>query len=351
MLLKITAAEALTQLDQFSAVIDARSESEFALDHVPGALNWPVLNDAERIVIGTEYAQVSPFVAKKRGAALVARNIAAHIERAVMPLPKDWKPLVYCWRGGTRSGSLALVLDQIGFRVHVLEGGYQAYRRAVIAALDLLPATFQYRVICGSTGSGKSRLLQVLRAQGAQVLDLEALAQHRGSVLGLVPGSVQPGQKKFESQVWDTLRWFDASRPVYVESESKKVGDLRVPLVLVERMRQAPCIQLELALDARVRLLIEDYDFFVQDTAAFCGRLDALRATRGNDVVNAWQEAARAGRTADVVQDLLVTHYDPNYKQSMKRNFIGMSALHLALAWDGSAQALESAAARAIAAG
>jgi tRNA 2-selenouridine synthase len=351
MLLKITAAEALTQLAQFSAVIDARSESEFALDHMPGALNWPVLSDAERIVVGTEYAQVSPFTAKKRGAALVARNIAAHIERDVMQLPKDWKPLVYCWRGGTRSGSLALVLDQIGFRVHMLEGGYREYRRAVVAALDELPARFQYRVVCGTTGSGKSRLLQVLRAQGAQVLDLEALANHRGSVLGLVPGSVQPGQKSFESRVWDTLRGLDVARPVFVESESKKVGDLRVPLLLMELMRKSPCIQLELALDARVRLLIEDYDFFVADTPAFCGRLDALRASRGHEIVNGWQEAARAGRTAEVVQDLLVTHYDPIYIQSMKRNFIGVSALHLDLAWDGSAQSLETAAAQAIAAG
>ena len=268
-----------------------------------------------------------------------------------MPLPKDWKPLIYCWRGGTRSGSLALVLDQIGFRVHVLEGGYREYRRAVIAALEELPARFQFRVVCGTTGSGKSRLLQVLRDQGAQVLDLEALANHRGSVLGLVPGSVQPSQKSFDSQVWDTLRAFDAARPVFVESESKKVGDLRVPLQLVECMRQSLCIRLELPLDARVRLLIDEYDFFVKDTPAFCDRLDALRASRGNEVVNGWQEAARAGRTEEVVQDLLVMHYDPNYNQSMQRNFIGVAALHLDLAWDGSVASLEATAARAIAAG
>ncbi len=350
MLQKITAAEALARLEQFNAVVDARSESEFAFDHLPGAMNWPVLNDAERIVIGTEYAQVSPFTAKKRGAALVARNIAAHIEREVMGLPKDWKPLVYCWRGGTRSGSLAIVLDQIGFRVHVLEGGYREYRRAVIAALDELPAKFQYRVVCGTTGSGKSRLLQVLRAQGAQVLDLEALANHRGSVLGLVPGSVQPGQKQFESRVWDAMRGFDPARPVFVESESKKVGDLRVPLALVERMREAPCIRLELPLEARVALLIEEYDFFVKDTPAFCGRLDALRPTRGHELVNAWQEAARAGRTPEVVRDLLLSHYDPTYHQSMKRNFIGVSAQPLMLAWDGSDASLQAAAASALSA-
>ena len=347
----ITAADALAQLGDFSALIDARSESEFALDRLPGAVNWPSLTDAERIVIGTEYVQVSPFLAKKRGAALVARNIAGHIERELLDKPKDWRPLVYCWRGGSRSGSLATVLDQIGFRVHRLEGGYQAYRRAVVAALEVLPADFTYRVICGSTGSGKSRLLQVLRAQGAQVLDLEALANHRGSVLGLVPGSPQPGQKHFESRVWEALRHFNPLLPVYVESESKKVGDLHVPLALIQRMRMSACLQLDLSLDARVALLLEDYGHFVTDTGAFCDRLGALRATRGHEVVEAWQEAAYAGHTPQVVRELLTQHYDPIYAQSIKRNFVGAAALLGTLAWDGSEASLADAAARALAAG
>ena len=349
MLIPIAAPEALARLTEFSNIIDARSESEYAEDHLPGALNWPSLNDAERKLVGTEYKQISPFVAQKRGAVLVARNIAAHIEREVFVKPKDWKPLVYCWRGGKRSNSLALVLSQIGFRVHLLEGGYQLYRRAVLAALEVLPAQLNYRVVCGPTGSGKSRLLQALREQGAQVLDLEALANHRGSVLGLVPGETQPGQKQFESRVWDALRGFDASQPVFIESESRKVGDLRVPLALVECMRTSPCIRLDLALDDRVALLLADYPFFVSDTAAFCSRLDALRASRGHALVNAWQESAHAGRTADVVRELLVAHYDPNYLQSMKRNFAGIATPTLTLSWDGSDASLASAAARAIA--
>jgi tRNA 2-selenouridine synthase len=351
MLVPVTAVDALARLAEFSDVIDARSESEYAEDRIPGALNWPSLNDAERALVGTEYKQVSPFVAQKRGAAIVARNIAAHIERDVMDKPKDWRPLVYCWRGGKRSGSLALVLSQIGFRVHILEGGYRQYRRAVLAALEVLPARFDYRVVCGPTGSGKSHLLHALRAQGAQVLDLEALANHRGSVLGLVPGDTQPGQKQFESRVWDALRHFDPARPVFIESESKKVGDLRVPLALVERMRVAPCIQLALPTDARVALLLHDYAHFVADTVALCGRLDALRAMRGNEVVKGWQEAARAGRTPEVVRALLLTHYDPIYAQSMKRNFADVAAQPLALAWDGSDASLHAAAAAAIAAG
>jgi tRNA 2-selenouridine synthase len=184
---------------------------------------------------------------------------------------------------------------------------------------------------------------------GAQVLDLEALANHRGSVLGLVPGSPQPGQKQFESRLWDTLRRFDPSRPVLVESESKKIGDLRVPETLIERMRASPCIRLDLPLDARVALLMEDYDFFVADTPAFCERLNALRALRGNEVVNGWQEAARAGRSRDVVLELLAQHYDPIYLQSIGRNFPAYAAPLLQLQWDGSMASLEQAADKVVA--
>lgn len=343
MLHSITAADALARLAEFDTVIDARSPSEFALDRLPGARNWPSLNDEERRQVGTEYTQVSPFTARKLGAVLVARNVAAHIEREVFDKPKGWRPLVYCWRGGQRSGALALVLGQIGFQVHLLEGGYREYRRAVRSALDELPQRFDYRVIYGSTGSGKSQLLHALQTGGAQVLDLEALANHRGSVLGLVPGHEQPSQKQFESRVWDALRHFDPERAVFVESESKKVGDLRVPPALIDRMRHARCIRLELPLDARVGLLLEEYDFFVRDTALFCERLDALRAHCGNEVVNAWQETARTGPIDRVVRELLLRHYDPIYTQSLKRNFAGVSQPHLELAWDGSEASLQRA--------
>ena len=331
----LPAADVLARLDSFDTVIDARSQSEYAQDRLPGAVNWPTLTDAQRAQVGTEYKQVSAFDAKKHGAAMAARNIAAHIERELADKGKEWQPLVYCWRGGKRSGALALVLDQIGFKVALLEGGYRDFRRAVVAALDELPRRFDYRVICGTTGSGKSRLLPLLAARGAQVIDLEALANHRGSVLGAVPGSSQPGQKAFDTAVWDALRRFDPLLPVWIESESKKVGDLRVPQALVETMRASPCVRLELPLDARVELLLQDYRFFVDDTDAFCERLDALRALRGNDVVNGWQATARAGRAAEVVRDLLVAHYDPVYLQSIARNFPGWARPSMVVQWDG----------------
>jgi tRNA 2-selenouridine synthase len=209
---RISAEAALSQLGNFSDVIDARSEGEYAEDHLPGAVNWPSLNDEERKIVGTQYKQISQFEARKLGAALVVHNIATHIQRHVLDKPREWQPLVYCWRGGKRSGALALILDQIGFKVTLVDGGYKAFRAALVADLPQLAAQHQYQVICGTTGSGKTRLLQALAAQGAQVLDLEGLAHHRGSVLGQIPGLPQPRQKAFDSRIWAALRSFDPAR-------------------------------------------------------------------------------------------------------------------------------------------
>ena len=350
MIIPIDAQAAISDLSRFDTIVDARSPSEYAEDRLPGAVNWPSLDDEERANVGFEYTRVSPFTAKKHGAAIVARNVAAHIDRHVVDKPPGWAPLVYCWRGGKRSGALATVLDQIGFRVHVLEGGYQAFRRAVVVELEMLPARFAWRVVCGPTGSGKSRLLAAIARAGGQVLDLEAIANHRGSVLGLVPGSAQPSQKAFDTTLWHALRALDPARPVFVESESKKIGELHVGEALVQRMRASPCVWLELPVEARVALLIDEYDFFVADVNAFCARLDALRTLRGNGVVEAWQQAARSGEIAAVVRDLLDVHYDPIYHASLWRNFGGVDAPLATLRWDGDSASLAAAAERAIAA-
>ena len=318
----LNATDALAQLQTFDTIIDARSESEFALDHLPGAVNWPTLDDEERKLIGTVYVQVNQFEAKKRGAAMAARNIGKHIERDVISKPRDWKPLAYCWRGGKRSGSLSLILDQIGFHVTLLEGGYKAFRAAMLLDSPRQVDRLNFQVVCGTTGSGKTRLLQALARTGAQVLDLEALASHRSSVLGAIPGQPQPSQKHFDSLVWDALRQFDPTRPVYVESESKKVGNVSIATALVERMRTSPCLNLRLSMGERVALLMEDYDFFVTDPNHFCNRLDVLAEIRGKGVVNGWKALVLAGQVEPVVHDLLTLHYDPVYLQSMQRNFV-----------------------------
>ncbi len=336
----IAAEQALGQLDQFSAIIDARSPSEYAQDHLPGAINWPTLDDAQRQQIGTDYKQINGFEAKKLGAVMAARNIAAHIEREVLDKPKDWAPLLYCWRGGKRSGSLALVLDQIGFRVSLIEGGYKAFRTALLADLPKQVARLRWRVVCGTTGSGKTRLLHALAAQGAQVLDLEGLARHRSSVLGLLPGQSQPSQKAFDTAVWHALSQFAGDRVVYVESESKKVGNVAVPDSLITAMRASDCLRLELDEPHRVRLLMQDYDFFVRDTEFFCERLDTLVQVRGGPTVRQWQALARAGDTAEVVRQLLRQHYDPTYLASMQRNFSRYAQAATLTARDESPQAM-----------
>jgi tRNA 2-selenouridine synthase len=311
----------LPTLTDFDAIIDVRSQAEFALDHLPGAVNCPVLDDEERILVGTTYKQVGSFEAKRLGAPLVAHNIARHIETVFADKPRDWKPLVYCWRGGNRSGAMVLVMAKVGWPVVQLDGGYKAFRSHVVEALTR-PCTLDFRVVCGTTGSGKSRLLQVLDGIGAQVLDLEKLAAHRGSVLGHLPGEPQPGQKAFETAVWDTLRRFDPARPVFVESESKKVGNLRVPDAVMERMRAAPCIDLQLSRPNRVRLLLQDYAHFAADPSALTTQLDHLVQLHGRATIDAWHAMAHGGQIPALVDQLLVRHYDPAYLRSIDRNFV-----------------------------
>lgn len=343
---RIGAADAVAGLAGYDTVVDVRSPAEYAEDRLPGAVNWPVLDDDERRLVGTMYTQVSAFDARKQGAARVARNIARHLESQVSSRPRGWRPLLYCWRGGQRSGALALVLDQIGFQVHVLDGGYRAFRRVVIDELETLPATLALRVVVGRTGSAKSRLLQALAAAEEPVLDLEALAQHRGSVLGPLPGQPQPSQKAFETRLWQALHALPAGRTLWVEGESRTIGRLRVPERLLERLRAAPCVQVQMPLAARVAFLLDDYAHFVHDAEAFCARLAALREHRGAAVVERWQQQARTGCFAAVVEELLAQHYDPIYERSMRRNFVHYAdAVPLALP-DAAPATLAAAAAR-----
>ncbi len=309
------------ELQAFEEVIDVRSPGEFAEDHIPGAINLPVLSNAERERVGTLYKQVSSFEAKKVGAALVSRNIARHLEEYFAEKPRSYRPLVYCWRGGSRSGSLTHILQRIGFSATLLDGGYKAYRRHVLAELDSLPQRYAYRVLCGPTGCGKSRLLQMLANEGAQVLDLEALAAHRGSLLGALPEQPQPPQKSFESSIWHALKQLDPARPVFVESESKKIGLLRVPDALMTAMRGSACVRLEVPMASRVRLLTEDYAHFLDDPEQINSRLAHLVSLRGSDTVAEWQALAQQKRWDELVTLLLEQHYDPAYQKSLATNY------------------------------
>lgn len=311
----------LTDLFAFDEIIDTRSPAEYAEDHAPGAINLPVLDNAERARIGTLHKQSSAFDAKKAGAALVSRNIAQHLETHFTAKPKNYRPLIYCWRGGNRSGAMTTVLRAIGWQAAQLEGGYKAYRRHVIDELERLPALFDFRVVCGPTGVGKSRFLRALSEAGAQVLDLEDLAAHMGSVLGAYPDRPQPTQKGFESGVWDELRRFDPARPVFVESESKKIGNLQTPEALLARMRDSACLNLSAAIPVRVEILRGEYAHFLADPDALGHKLDCLLEIQGRAQIESWKTLAHAGRWDELVAELLIKHYDPAYTRSLERNF------------------------------
>ena len=319
----------VAQIDLFDEVIDVRSPSEYAEDHVPGAVSRPVLDDAERAAIGTLYKQVSPFDAKRRGAALVARNIAGHLETAFAGRDRAWRPLVYCWRGGKRSGAMTHVLREVGWQAAQLDGGYKAFRRTVVAELERLPRAFRYIVLCGETGSAKSRLLEALAADGAQVLDLERLARHRGSVLGNLPETPQPAQKGFETLVWDGLRRLDPATPVFVEAESKKIGQIQVPDALLETMRAGECVRVAAPLEARVAFLIDEYRHFLADPATLMAQLDCLAGLYGRSTIAGWQALAERGEWEALVADLLANHYDPAYRRSTDRNYPRLPEAHV----------------------
>ena len=307
-------------LDRFDCIIDARSPAEYALDHIPGAINCPVLNNEERATVGTLYKQESPFAAKKLGAALVAKNIANHLQEHFIHQPREWRPLVYCWRGGERSGAFAHILQRIGWKAQQLQGGYQGYRRQVIADLERWAPLAKFTVICGMTGSGKTRLLQALHGQ-TQVLDLEDLAAHRGSVLGGLPNEAQPSQKMFESRLWNAMRLFKFDQTIYVESESKKVGCLHIPDALMDQIRQGDCVEIKADRSVRVDVLMQEYVHLLSNHDELQHLLGLLTQRYGKEQITKWQQLATEGRYPVLVEELLIKHYDPAYQDSIARNF------------------------------
>jgi tRNA 2-selenouridine synthase len=319
----------LTQLAEFDDIIDVRTPAEFADDHIPGAINCPVFSNEERIIVGTLYKQASPFEARKAGAAMVAMNIAHHLQTRFCDHPKSWHPLIYCWRGGQRSGAMSIILAQVGWAACKLEGGYKTYRRDVLTQLDTLPQNVNFRVICGPTGSGKSHLLTALAEQGRQVLDLEALAQHRGSLLGRIPGQPQPSQKQFESMLLLSLQKLNPEEPVYVEAESNKIGLITLPAVLVAAMHRGECIMVDTPSTVRVAGLLQDYQHYVNNPALLIDHMQNLHRFHGAKQLDHWHMLINTGDFATMVGELLNLHYDPGYRQATGKHYERLSSARL----------------------
>ncbi len=312
---------AIDALDGAETIIDARTPAEFAIDHIPGAINCPVLSTDERRIVGTLYKQRGAFEARRVGGALVAANLAHHLTTVFADRPAGWKPIVYCWRGGLRSGSMVQWLRLVGWDARQLGGGYKQYRKHVIDVIETLAPRLTMRVLCGPTGSAKTRILEALAASGRQTLDLEACADHKGSVLGGLPGIEQPSQKRFETRLASALEAFDPDETVYVEAESRKIGRLALPTPLLERMRASSCVEIVAPLDARLDYLLRDYAYLGDDAEALAATLASLHGLQSNETLARWQAWAREHALAPLFRELMTEHYDPLYARSQHGNF------------------------------
>ncbi len=304
----------LADLDRlpFDEVLDVRSPAEFAEDHVPGALNLPALSNEERAIVGTIYVQESRFRARRIGAAMVARNVANALDGMLADRDGGWRPLVYCWRGGQRSGSVSTILAQIGWRTDTVAGGYKAYRKLVATACHETPFPGRVMLLDGNTGTAKTDILTALARRGVQVLDLEGAANHRGSVFGARAGG-QPSQKWFEGVLARAMARIDPARPVVVEAESSKVGNLIVPPTLWAAMKEAPRLRIRAPLEARAAYLTRAYADLLEDRAALLERIAALRPLHGAEVIAEWTALAEAGAYEGLAAALMARHYDPRY--------------------------------------
>ena len=309
----------------FDDIIDVRAPAEFAEDHLPGAINLPVLNDEERARVGTIYKQVSPFTARKLGAALVAANAARHLQTALADKPGGWRPLVYCWRGGQRSGSFASILAQIGWRVETIDGGYKAWRHLLSQALCAAPFPARMIVLDGNTGTAKTEILHLLRQRGVQTLDLEGFANHRGSLFGSM--GVQPTQKMFERDLAMAITALDPMRPVVVEAESSKVGNCRLPPELWKAMGTAPRLAISAPVAARAQYLTRAYGDMVADPERLAAVIDRLRPAHAADLIDTWQAMAQNRAFAELAEGLMTHHYDPRYEKHRARADVGIHTL------------------------
>ena len=312
-------------------IIDVRSPAEFADDHIPGAINLPVFSNEERAYIGTLYKQKSPFIARREGAALLSANVANHIQQTLIDRPENWRPLVHCWRGGQRSRAFAHICGEIGWASFLLTGGYKTYRAKVLSEVDTLPSALRLCIIAGATGTGKTHLLHALGRAGAQILDLEGLAAHKGSLLGALPHQNQPSQRYFESCLYQAISQFDTQKTIFIEAESSRVGNISLPKALWHKMAVAPKIELETDMTTRLTLLKNDYKHLMRpDHADLQKLISGMTARHGYETTQFWQDCLQSEDYDSFIRQLLQDHYDPAYQRaSLKhdRETIGQTYL------------------------
>jgi len=304
----------------FDTIIDVRSPLEYEEDHIIGSINCPVLDDQERIIVGTIYKRESTFKAKIIGSSLTARNIAKHIEEKFINQQGSWQPLVYCWRGGQRSKAFSIILSEVGWRTCQLEGGYKKYRNEVINFLNRIGSKLKIILISGKTGSAKTKILQNIKLQGGQILDLENLANHKGSLLGKIPGLKQPSQKLFESKLYHQIKQLDLRKNVYIEAESSKIGNIHIPKTIWAKMIISPRIEIEADLELRSSFLLKDYRYMCENPELIKPIIYGLKNRLSKKLINDWLELITKKLWLDLTKSFLENHYDPSYSSNTIKN-------------------------------
>ena len=308
------------EYNNFDTIIDVRSPSEFADDHIVGSINCPVLSDLEREKVGTIYKRESTFKAKIIGSSLTARNIAKHIEERFLEYKGSWQPLVYCWRGGQRSKAFAIILSEVGWRTQQLEGGYKEYRNHVLEFMDTIGSKLKIILISGKTGCAKTKILQSIARQGGQILDLEGLANHKGSLLGKIPNLKQPSQKFFESKLFYQLKQLNLKKEVFLEAESSKIGNIHIPKTIWAKMIVSPRIEIKADIHLRSTFLVKDYEYMCKNPELINPIIFGLRKRLSKKLVDSWKELIDQKKWQELTRSFLENHYDPSYSSNTIKN-------------------------------
>ena len=305
---------------KFDTIIDVRSPLEFAEDHIVGAINCPVLSDLERQKVGTIYKRESSFKAKIIGSSLTAKNIAFHIENNFMEKKGSWQPLIYCWRGGQRSKAFSIVLSEVGWRTNQLKGGYKEYRNQVINFLDNIGPKLKITLISGKTGSAKTKILKSIENEGGQILDLEGLANHKGSLLGKIPDLIQPSQKFFESLIFNKIQNLNLKDKIYIEAESSKIGNIHIPKSIWKKMINSPRIEISANVELRAKFLVSDYDYMCNDPTLINPIIKGLKNRLSKKLFDEWTNLIDRKKWFDLTKSFLENHYDPSYSSNTIKN-------------------------------
>lgn len=305
---------------KFDTIIDVRSPLEFAEDHIVGAINCPVLSDLERQKVGTIYKKESSFKAKIIGSSLTAKNIAFHIDNNFMEKKGSWQPLIYCWRGGQRSKAFSIVLSEVGWRTNQLKGGYKEYRNQVINFLDNIGPKLKITLISGKTGSAKTKILKSIENEGGQILDLEGLANHKGSLLGKIPDLIQPSQKFFESLIFNKIQKLNLKDKIYIEAESSKIGNIHIPKSIWKKMIKSPRIEISANVELRAKFLVSDYDYMCNDPTLINPIIKGLKNRLSKKLFDEWTNLIDRKKWFDLTKSFLENHYDPSYSSNTIKN-------------------------------